>query len=201
MDLFTRTNTMLFWKFVWNPFEMLVALVCPDSLRFAVRWTTHVARLDDKSLWQPPSSQSDLILYWECWHLDPQHESEEFTAHTAWSAPPPLPPVRPVSHDAMPLFLTMPSSGSLMCTRSPRPPFAPLSPALWIPTPPRSTQQGVWLRWHQKTNSAWILKRPFSVLRAVVARFALRFGVRWWTASSILLVEQLTPIHARCAAA
>lgn len=181
---------------------MLGALqVCLDSLRFAVRRTTRVARLDDKSLWQPPSSKSDLILYWEYWHLDPQHESEEFTAHAAWSAPPPFPPVRPVSHDAMPLFLTMPSSGSLMCTKPPPPPFSPPSPALWIPAPPRSAQRGVWLRWHQKTNSPWILKRPFSVQRAAVARFARRFGVRGQTASAVLLVEQLTPIHARCVAA
>lgn len=49
---------------------------------------------DNEELWQPPSSQSDLILYWEYWHLDPQHERDREwrVYHTLLHSPPPIPP-------------------------------------------------------------------------------------------------------------
>lgn len=90
--------------------------------------TDHRSSGTDDAFWQAPSSLSDLILYWEYWHLDPQHqrEREEFsTPH-----PHPHPQWDLFSHDAMPLFLNMPSSRSLVhATPSPQ------SPVLWIPAP------------------------------------------------------------------
>lgn len=87
----------------------------------------------NRNLCQPPSSSSDVILYWEHRHLDPQHESKKSHARThAHSRPPSLGPWWVLfSHDAMPLFLTMSSSESLVHTSTVYPWPTPL-----YPTPP-----------------------------------------------------------------
>lgn len=71
---------------------------------------------DDEELWQPPSSQIDLIPYWEYWHLVPHNDRVKRECHTPLNSPPQI-IQRLAQHDGTPLFLTMPSSGLLKRTR------------------------------------------------------------------------------------
>lgn len=100
---------------------------------------------------------SDRTPYWEFCHLDLQQKWGRWrrVCRTLLDLPPQT-LTSPTSHDGMQLFLSMPSSGSVMCTLCPP---SPQSPMLWTPAPPDWIWQGASLRLHWSTSSPWILKR------------------------------------------
>lgn len=142
-------------------------------------------------LWQPLSSQSDLVPYWEYWCLDPQHKRERRrrVCHTLLCSPPTV-LLRPAPYDGMPLFLNMPSSGSLMWSRGP-----PLFGDRGCEYPPHPATLG------GESHYSCIRKQtPHEYWKGVLACsvcFAiLRFRVERETAS-IVQVEQLNNLNCK----